>query len=398
MKLDAIKSSVASAMLALCAAALLTSGCGQKPAAREASAPAPPKSEGVNQNVIHVDDNLRGRIRVGPPGAAEVGEEITVTARVAVDEARVMRIGSPVLARVLSLAVQEGQEVQEGQLLAEVNSVQLADAQLDFLKSMSQRQMARRAVDRARILRDAEVIGVAELQRREAESEQAAADLDAARDRLLQLGMTLEAVSTLEKTRAIRSSSGITASMSGTIMARQIRVGQVVQPADTMFEIADLSRVWLVADVPEQNASAVTVGNAVEAEVTAIPGRVFRGRLSFVSATLNPETRTVRARMDLTNPKRELKPEMLASMKFRHLVEHRQVVPATAVVRDGDAEYVFLERDGSTYELTQVSLGREEEGRRVVLNGICPGSRVVLDGAFHLNNERRRRALRGSGN
>lgn len=378
---------------AVCAGLLLTGGC-----AHNAPAPvAEAKSTPENPLLIKLDENLRGRIKVGPAGRALMGEELTVAARVEVDETRVVRIGSPVLARVLSLAVQEGQDVREGQLLAVVNSVQLSEAQLEFVKALSQRQVARRAVDRAKILRAAEVIGAAELQRREAESEQAAAELDAARDRLLQLGMTAEAVDTLEKTRTIRSASRITASMSGTILARQIRVGQVVQPADTMFEIADLSRIWLVADVPEQNAGPIAAGLPVEAEVAALAGRIYRGELSFVSATLNPETRTVRARMELANPKRELKPAMLASMKFRHHVEQRMVVPTAAVVRDGDAEYVFLERDAETYELKQVALGRESEGRRVVLGGIRSGDRVVLEGAFHLNNERRRRALRGSG-
>lgn len=382
------------AFLATLSAGLLSAGgC-----ARNAAAPAPaPEAAAHSPLLIKVDDALRARIQVGSTAWANVGEELTTAARVEVDETRVVRIGSPVLARVLSLAVQEGEEVREGQLLAVVNSVQLSEAQLDFVKALSQRQVAGRAVDRAKILRDAEVIGAAELQRREAESEQAAAELDAARDQLLQLGMTEGAVASLEKTRSIRSSSRIVATMSGTIMARQIRVGQVVQPADTMFEIADLSRVWLVADVPEQNAGPLTVGQPVEAEVAAFAGRIIRGKLSFVSATLNPETRTVRARMELPNPRRELKPAMLASMTFRHHVEQRQVLPTAAVVRDGDSEFVFLERAADTYELKQVALGREAGGQRVVLDGIRAGDRVVLEGAFHLNNERRRRALRGSG-
>lgn len=378
---------------AVCAGLLLSSACAQRASAPVAEAKSAPE----NPLLIKVDDNLRSRIKVGPAGWAEMGEDLTVAARVEVDETRVVRIGSPVLARVLSLAVQEGQDVQEGQLLAVVNSVQLSESQLEFLKALSQQQVARRAVDRAKILRAAEVIGAAELQRREAELEQAAAELDAARDRLLQLGMTAEAVDALEKTRTIRSASRITASMSGTILARQIRVGQVVQPADTMFEIADLSKIWLVADVPEQHAGPIAVGLPVEAEIAAFAGRTYRGKLSFVSATLNPETRTVRARMELANPKRELKPAMLATMKFRHGVEQRMVVPTSAVVRDGDSEYVFLERGAETYELKQVALGRESGGRRVVLGGIGTGDRVVLEGAFHLNNERRRKALRGSG-
>jgi len=245
------------------------------------------------------------------------------------------------------------------------------------------------------LLLKADVIGSAELQRREAELAQASAELDVARDQLTLLGMSKKAIEALKETRNINSVSRVVASMDGTVLDRKITIGQIVQPVDTVFEIADLSHLWLVAHVPEQNAGNLSVGQEVEAEVAALPGRTIRGRLSFVSATVNSETRTVRARMDLPNPERKLKPAMLATMVLKYQAEKQQVVPAAAVVREGNSECVFVQRDADTFVLRQVTLDGEFGGSRVLVDGVRPSEKIVVEGAFHLNNERRRRTLRG---
>jgi cobalt-zinc-cadmium efflux system membrane fusion protein len=207
--------------------------------------------------------------------------------------------------------------------------------------------------------------------------------------------MPEEAIAELQRTRTMNSISRVVASMDGTVMDRKVTLGQVIQPADTVVEIADLSEVWLVADVPEQNAGNLAVGQLVEAQITALPGLVIRGRLSFVSATVNRETRTVMVRMDVPNPNRRLKPAMLATMELKEHTENQQVVPASAVVRDENNEYLFVQRDADTFLLREVKLGGEFGGRRVLIEGIRPGEKIVVEGAFHLNNERRRRNMRG---
>jgi membrane fusion protein, heavy metal efflux system len=340
--------------------------------------------------------SLLERIRVGEPVMATVGADVTVAARIDVDETRVTRVGSPVMGRVVELAAREGQEVVPGQLLAVVNSTGLSDAQLDFLKAYSQRQLAQRGVERAQLLLKADVIGVAELQRREAELAQAGAALDAARDQLALLGMPDEAIAHLQKTRNINSFSRVVASMAGTVLDRKITLGQVVQPADTAYEIAELSGVWLVADVPERNAGNLAVGQHVEATVAALPGRTIHGTLSFVSATVNPETHTVRVRMDLPNTDRKLKPAMLATMIIKDQTEQRLVVPTKAIVREGGIDHVFIQRDDTTFVLQRVTLGAEFGATRVVIDGVKADDKIVVSGAFHLNNERRLRSTRSA--
>lgn len=349
----------------------------------------------VDPMEIHLSTEDLARVKTGKVVWAEVGASFTVAARVEVDEHRITRVGSPVMGRIASLAVQEGEPVRRGQTLALINSTGLSGAQLDFLKALSQRLLAQRAVERAGVLLKADVIGSAELQRREAELAQASAELAAARDQLALLGMAAEAIEELQRTRAMNSVSRVEASMDGTVMDRRATMGQVVQPADTIFEIADLSNVWLVADVPEQNAGTLSAGQLVEAEITALPGLKIQGRLDFVSATVNPETRTVTVRMNLPNPQRRFKPAMLATMVLKEYTERQRVVPIAAVVREENTEYVFVETLPGKFTLRPVQLGAELAGKRVLVDGIREEERIVVDGAFHLNNERRRRSVRG---
>jgi cobalt-zinc-cadmium efflux system membrane fusion protein len=233
------------------------------------------------------------------------------------------------------------------------------------------------------------------LQRREAELTDATAEVAAGRDRLLQLGMSQEAVDILRRTRVMNSTARVVASMAGTVMHRRAAVGQVVQSADTIYEIADLSRLWLVADVPEYQGSTLRPGQTVEAKIEALGNRVIRGQLSFVNAIVNPETRTVLARMNLRNPDGTLKPSMLASMTIQDRAQKHLAVPSEAVVRDETGEYVFLEKGSGTFLLHPVKLGPEMDGKRVIEGGVKEGTRIVTGGSFHLNNERRRRNVRG---
>lgn len=378
-------------VLRLVGVAALAAGCGAPPAAT-ATAPA----TAGDPFEITANASLLERLTVGEPTDATVTASQTVAARVDVDRTRVTRVGPSVMGRVSRLAAEEGQYVRKGDLLALLDSTGLSDAQLAFLKALSDRNLAARAAERASVLLAADVIGVAERQRRDAELAQAQAEFDAARDQLAVLGMPVSAVEELERTHRINSVSRVVASMDGTVLHRMVSLGQVVQPTDTAFEIADLSSVWLVADVPEQNAGHLAPGGRLEATVAALPGVRIDGTMSFVSAIVNEQTRTVQVRMELPNADRRFKPAMLATAVLKDAPAVRRVVPAAAVVREGDREGVFVQRNETTFVLRPVSLGPEQGGQRVLVDGLAPGERIVIDGAFHLNNERRRRLVRGA--
>ena len=251
------------------AAAAVVVGCGDKP--------PPPAAATKDPFAITAGPELLARIKIGEARETEVRETLRVPGRVEVDEARVARVGSPVTGRVSGLEVREGDDVKRGQILATLTSTELSNTQLEYLKAYSQKLLADRAAGRAKQLLDADVIGAAELQRRQAEAAQADADLNAASDRLKVLGMSDRAVARLAATRRVDSTSQIVSSIAGTVIDRKVSPGQVVQPADTVYVVADLSEVWIVADVPEAIAGSVRAGQMVEVEIPAIPDRRIRG-------------------------------------------------------------------------------------------------------------------------
>lgn len=342
---------------------------------------------------ITADDNLMLQLTIGEPQWANVTGTLRVAGRVEADETRVVRVSAPVTGRIVDLELVEGQIVKRGQVIATIHSTDLSTAQSAFLTALTQQQLAQRAVARARQLMDAGVIGEAEFQRREGDLQQASAEVSSSRDQLIILGMSPEAVSLLETARTVNSITNVVSSIDGRVLERKVTIGQVVQAAETIFVIADLSRVWLVADVPEQSAGVLRVGKAVEAEIPALPGRPVRGTLSFVSAVVNPETRTVRARMDLANPESLFKPGMLATMTLLDGSERRRVVPNSAIIREDNQDQVLIQTGPQTFQLHAVTLGPEFSGFRVLESGIEEKQKIVLEGTFHLNNERKRRAL-----
>jgi cobalt-zinc-cadmium efflux system membrane fusion protein len=202
------------------------------------------------------------------------------------------------------------------------------------------------------------------------------------------LGVSAKAIERLASTGTIDSVAGVVATIKGVVVERKIAAGQVVQPSDVLFAVADLSRVWAVAQVPEQQISQVKVGQSVSIEVPALANEKLVGKLIYVGQTVNPDTRTVLVRTELDNSSGRLKPSMLASMLIESAPVPRVVVPITAVVRQDEVDHVFVEESNSYFRLIPVKLAAEQNGQRVVLEGLKPGMRIVSEGAFHLNNHR----------
>lgn len=322
-----------------------------------------------------------------------VVDSLEVPARVDLNQHRIARIGASVTGRVSEIKAMLGQPVKKGEQLALLNSTELSMAQSDYLKASSQVNLRRLAVQRAQRLLESDVIAAAELQDRQGMLTEAEVDLQASLDRLRVMGMTEADLKQLAKKRSIHSFSPVLSNIDGVVIERNITLGQVVQPADALYTVADLSLVWLVAEVPEQQAHWAHAGDAADAEIPASPEKNVHGKLVYVADMVNPETRTVTVRMEVPNPKRDLKPQMLATLLiYKHGVQSL-TLPDKAVFRDENRDYVFVETQPNRFQMRQVQLGEAEGHDRPVLSGLNAGERVVVDGAFHLNNERMRSAL-----
>lgn len=380
--------------LLLAAALLGLTACSDRPEAPNATPAAPAARPDPRE--IRLDDSTRSRVDTAIVGTSLVTETVRVAGRIEVNQYRTARIGAPITGRISHIDAEFGQRVREGQVLAELNSPELAQAQLAFLRAHSQQQQLTRAVERARLLLDADVIGAAELQRRQTELTVVSAEKRAVSDQLRALGLSRERIRRLEETGQIQQTASISATLSGTLIDRQVAQGQVVSPSDVLFVVSDLNSVWAVAEVPEQDARFVTRGQKVRLEVPALDNQQFEARVQYVADIVDPQTRTVRVGAVLDNRDQRLKPSMLMTMLVEGRSSDRQVVPSAAVVRENDADHVFVEVSDEVFRLTPVTLEPEREGLRPLVRPLPEGVRIAIDGAFHLNNARAQRALAGN--
>ncbi len=376
------------ALIAVCTAAVLL-GCNKddsKTATQQAADPS----------IVMPAEDLRNQLKLAPVKTEPVAETLRVAGRIDFDEQRVARIGATITGRVTDIDARLGQIVRKGEALAQLNSSELSQQQLAYLKAKAQLELNKRNAERAKALFEADVIGAAELQRRESEYQIAMAETRAAADQLQLLGVTPAAIAKLGSQGAVNSVTPVVATLGGVVVERKLAQGQVVQPADVLFVVAELSRLWAVAQVPEQQISQVKTGQSVSIEVPALGNEKLVGKLIFVGQTVDPETRTVLVRTELDNADGRLKPAMLASMLIEAKPVERLVVPSSAVVRENDEDHVFVADADGAFRLTKVKLAPDHGGRRVVQSGLKDGEQIVVEGAFHLNNERNRKEMEGS--
>lgn len=347
----------------------------------------------VDPYVVELTPVLQEKIKLVKVGEAEIREVLRIPGSIQVDEQRIARIGAPVTGRVVDIDAVLGQSVKRGETLATLNSTELAQNQLVYIKALQQIDLHSKAVERARILLESDVISKAELQRRESELSGAQAELSAANDQLQVLGMSPQSIAKLSKSSQMRSISSVTSRIAGTVINRQINLGQVVQPADELFVVADLSRVWAVAEVPEREIDLIEKGQEVDIEIPALDTKPIKGKLIYIGDVVNPQTRTVTVRSELNNAKAEIKPDMLVSMLVQSKPTSKLSVPVQAIVREEDKDHVFVQIAPNKYRLREVTVGDDYHGMVAIVNGIEAGEVVVGEGAFHLNNERKRKEL-----
>ncbi len=284
--------------------------------------------------------------------------------------------------------VDVGHDVERGTSLALVHSTDIGLSQASYLKAAAQSHEASLAYERARELYEQQVVSLAELKRREAAMRVAHADLRETTHRLELLGVPGEEIRRLDRERTVRSDVPIRAPITGRIIMRNLTRGEVVEMAQKIFTVADLSDVWVVGNVPEKDVQFIHREQSVEVRATAYPGRVFPGTITYISDVLDPATRTMRLRVTAPNSKKLLKPEMFASVRVYAEPEPEAVMaPVSAVQRSGESSYVFVQLDGGMFEKRPVVLGPETDQVVAVLNGLHDGERIVTAGTFVLRSE-----------
>jgi len=314
--------------------------------------------------------------------------KLKVSGSIELDELRVARVGTTVSGRVTEVKMLRGDVVKKGDVLAMVHSSALAEAQLTYLKALAAYQLAQKSVARAKILFAEGVIAAAELQRRESELLSSQAEWEAGKDRMEILGMSIQDIRTLDAKRQINSITALRAPIDGVVIDRKVSQGQVLEPADLAYTIAELSQVWVVGEVPERYSATMRRGKVVQVTIPALGDEMRTTSLTYVADTVNPNTRTLRVRALLANHNGRLKPDMLATLQIDGAPIKKLAIPARAIFREDNLDKVFVKVSEGTYRIQTIQLGEEEDAMRPVESGLTADQVIVSGGVFQLNADR----------
>jgi membrane fusion protein, heavy metal efflux system len=348
------------------------------PAAPPTSPPGTFRASAVQMKTLTVES-------VGLHGF--VSEELT-EGKIAANADRATPVFSPYSGRITRVIAGLGDTVKAGAPLATLEASEFVQAQNDLATAASQLKLARITETRKHALYDAKGGSLQDWQSAQADLTAAETALSAVRNRLSILGKSPTEIAALEKNQTISPVATLSAPIAGVVVDRQVGPGQYVQSggATPQFTIADISSVWLLANVRETDAALVKLGQSVEVHVPAYPDRVFKARLTYVSAVVDPVTHRLPVRAEIGNRDGALKPEMFAN--FRILTSEASespAVPQSAVLYEGAAAHVWVVAGDGLLSLRSIRTGRSNDGLIEVLEGLKPGENVVTKGGLFID-------------
>ncbi len=291
---------------------------------------------------------------------------------------------------VIKVSAQLGDSVRRGQPLVRIFSAELAQAQEQYLTMQAELEVEHKKLKRAGELAEIGAASRQELEEVQATHEVHQSHVQAARQRLILLGISEERVSRLADPSQITSEVEVPAPINGIVLNRTVNQGQVVALGQELFTITDLSNVWVIGDLFEKDFALVRTGSSADIGSPAYPSRVYHGRVSYFDPRVDAQTRTAKVRVEVDNPGLMLKIGMYVDVSF-HGAEG---APQPAVTRDavqslGPRQVVYLPVDGEEGRFVQrtVKLGEEVAGYYRVVDGLKPGDVVVNEGSFFLRSE-----------
>ncbi|MCB1688585.1 MAG: efflux RND transporter periplasmic adaptor subunit [Halioglobus sp.] len=342
-------------------------------------------SMGMDYLPVYADgagDDVMGTVSIDPVVVQNIGvrtaiatseaisRTVRTVGRVDYNEETIARLHPKVQGWIEELRVDRaGERVGQDDILLSVYSPQLVSTQQEYLLALN----------------NLAALGESPI----AEIRQGAQDLvQSSRERLQFLDVPEHQIRELEKTRRIKKQIHIHSPVAGTVLQVGARRGQFVTPQTELYLLADLSEVWVFADIYENEIPWVKTGDEVEMTLASVPGRVFRGTVSYIYPYSEAGTRTTKVRLVFDNAERLLRPEMFAEVSI--LADTRDdaiVVPSEAVVRSGGKPQVYVVRAPGKYEPREVALGVESDGRTEIVRGVSAGDEVVTSAQFLVDSE-----------
>jgi len=317
---------------------------------------------------------------------AFVSEELT-EGKIGVNGDRATPVISPYSGRVTRVIAGLGDTVKAGAPLATVEASEFVQAQNDLKVAAAQVKLARINETRKHALYDAKGGSLQDWQQAQADLASAETALNAVRNRLQIFGKTPVDIANLESLQAMNPVATIVAPLAGVVVDRQVGPGQYLQAGGApVFTIADPSSVWLLANVREADSGSVNLGQPVEVRVLAYPKRIFKARVTYVAAVVDPVTHRLPVRAEIDNHDLALKPEMFATFRIvTSGATESPAVPAAAVVYEGAAAHVWVVAGDGLVAYRAIRTGRSDDGLVEVLDGLKSGERIVTKGGLFID-------------
>jgi membrane fusion protein, heavy metal efflux system len=366
--------------------ALLIAGCSRP--SQQPNAPPEAKTEQAHDakspdNLLHIESEMMRDLRITTSAVEQRhgGEGVSLLGEVTVNEDTYSQVGAPIAARLVKINTGPGQHVKKGEQLAVLQSTEIGKARSESITAQARLQLAQQTLERKKRLAGERIVAQRDVQEAEAAVASAEADVRASRSTLQALDATDNA--------SDNSQLSLRAPISGMVIERTALLGQLAEPAQPLFKIADLSTVWLNVHAFERDAVRLQSGKTARVTLPALPGQTFQAKVTLIGKQVDAASRTVPVRIAITNSSGVLRPGMSATA-WVPLGESSQkiiTVPAASVQRIENKWYVFIPRSIDTFELRQVGRGRDLEGEIEVVSGLNPGETVVVDGAFLLKAE-----------
>ncbi len=326
-------------------------------------------------------------------GRQQMPQSVPLTGEVKAHENRTVNISSAVSGIVSKAAVASGQQVASGDLLLLIDSPDIAGAKGDYRRLLASLELAKKAVQREERLFSKMVSSQVDVETAKAQLSQAVIERANARTKLLNIGLSDEDISTLERAplETITGLLAVRAPHAGIVLERAVSNGERVEPGKNLLLLSDLSQICVWADLKEDDLIRLNGSRhnaAVEVESMASPGKVYKGTIDGISGIMNEQTRTAQARITLDNPEGLLKPGMFVTIRLMLPGGGDALaVPKVAVLADAGRTFVFVHKEGDYWIRRPVSLGATFNGFVEIKDGLSAGQKIIADGSFLLKSD-----------
>ena len=340
---------------------------------------------------LDLSEKQAATLKIGPIASRDFALLKTAVGTIDFNENLLVQVFSQYPGKILKANFNIGDDVKAGDVLFTIDSPDLLQAESTLLATAGVLELQKRTLARATNLLKAGGSAQKDVDQSTSDQQTAEGNYKAARDAVRIFGKSDAEIDQVVDMRKVDSTLRVPSPIAGRVVARNAAPGLLTQPDSTSapFSVADVSKMWMLANVIETDAPAYKVGQDVEVRVPAYPDKVFRGHVTTVGSMIDPNTRRQLVRSEIDDPQHQLRSGMFASF-VTHVgdVAHSLAVPTEGVVREGDGTMtVWVTSDRRRFTRRTVTIGLQQDGWDQILEGISPGETVVTDGAVFLSNK-----------